>query len=260
MPDNYLRDTQRLSLRLQEKCMAHLREGGDVMEFQICLVAKTPNASASKPGLDGAKVKAKRPFVKTLGFKHQIGVPTPRSTSSESDPEVPDNPVLDPEAEDAKFITAKLFILNASTGFYHLRDFSESLLNPDKWTPLCRAKSSKDLVTLESVAPSVSLVPIWIYRWQSLARIFAATLVQTGSARTGASWKFGYVFSRTVPAPTTVGPRTLNLPRKRLGRLLINLPVCASSPVDPRVPPWTLDASDAPPACLTKLMRTTFYW
>ena len=28
MPDNYLRDTQRLSLRLQEKCMAHLREGG----------------------------------------------------------------------------------------------------------------------------------------------------------------------------------------------------------------------------------------
>jgi len=177
MPDNYLRDTQRLSLRLQEKCMAHLREGGDMMEFQTCLVAQTPNASASKPGLDGAKVKAKRPFVETLGFKHQIGVPTPRSTSSESDPEVPDNPVLDPEAEDAKFITAKLFILNASTGFYHLRDFSESLLNPDKWTPLCRAKSSKDLVTLESVAPSVSLVPIWIYRWQSLARIFAATLV-----------------------------------------------------------------------------------
>ena len=191
MPDNYLRDTQRLSLRLQEKCMAHLREGGDVMEFQTCLVAQTPNASASKPGLDGAKIKAKRPFVETLGFKHQIGVPTPRSTSSESDPEVPDNPVLDPEAEDAKFITAKLFILNASTGFYHLRDFSESLLNPDKWTPLCGAKSSKDLVTLDSkirfaktpspkrvsVAPSVSLVPIWIYRWQSLARIFAATLV-----------------------------------------------------------------------------------
>ncbi len=177
MPDNYLRDTQRLSLRLQEKCMAHLREGGDMMELQTCPVARTPNASANKPGLDGSRVKAKRPFVNTLGFNHQIGVPTPSSTSSESDPEVPDDLVLDPEAEDAKFVAAKLFILNASTGFYHLRDFSESLLNPDKWTPPCRAKSSKDLVTLESVAPSVSLVLIWIYRWQSLARIFAATLV-----------------------------------------------------------------------------------
>jgi hypothetical protein len=135
MPDNYLRDTQRPSLRLQEKCMAHLREGGDMMELQTCPVTRTPNASAIKPGLDGSRVKAKRPFVNTLGFNHQIGVPTPSSTSSESDPEVPDDLVLDPEAEEVKFVAAKLFILNASTGLYHLVDFSESLLNPDKWAP-----------------------------------------------------------------------------------------------------------------------------
>ena len=77
MPDSYLRDTQRLSLCPQEKCMAHLREGGDRSELQTCPATRTPNASATKPGLDVSRAKAKRPFVNTLGFNHQIGSPPP---------------------------------------------------------------------------------------------------------------------------------------------------------------------------------------
>jgi hypothetical protein len=57
------------------------------------------------------------------------------------------------------FVAAKHFILNASTGLYHLVDFSESLLNPDKWAPLCGAKSSKDFVTLDSSSLCQDVLP-----------------------------------------------------------------------------------------------------
>jgi hypothetical protein len=271
MPDNYLRDTQRLSLRLQEKCMAHLREGGDMMELQTCPVAQTPNASANKPGLDGAKVKAKRPFVETLGFKHQIGVPTPSSTSSESDPEVPDDLVLDPEAEDAKFVAAKLFILNASTGSYHLIDFSESLLNPDKWTPLCGAKSSKDLVTLDSNSLCQDVLPgngdccpkcfpcadLDLYVAIPCTHICGHPCVDgictnrcvvevSICAFQGHACSYHRRAQDPEPSP------------KRIRKAVDKPASVCELPSGPSSSLWTLDASDAPPACVDQTYEDDF--
>jgi hypothetical protein len=48
--------------------MAHLREGVDMMELQTCPEAQTPDASANKPGLDGAKVKAKETLCRDTGI------------------------------------------------------------------------------------------------------------------------------------------------------------------------------------------------
>ena len=68
MPDNYLRDTQRLSLRLQEKCMAHLREGGDMMELQTCPVARTPQRLRYQARPGRFKSQGKETFCKYTGF------------------------------------------------------------------------------------------------------------------------------------------------------------------------------------------------
>ena len=142
MPDNYLRDTQRLSLKLQERCMTHLREGGGMMELLTVPVHATPNVQANGPDLDGCK-----------GELSNMIEDSRSSTSSESDPEVPDKLLLDHVADEANFVGAKQFLVDVTSGTYHLVDFAESLLDPTKWTPLCggglKIKSHKDCIALD---------------------------------------------------------------------------------------------------------------
>ena len=131
VPDNYTRQAQLLAMRLQVRCIEHLRRGLGMLSLRATpLVDSPPVVQQVLPQTEPQGGTPSAEQVAALDLNEETG-------SSES--ECGEDLIPQIDLEDSPQ-PARQFMINTNTGCYHLVDFTASVIDQDKWKLHCHRR------------------------------------------------------------------------------------------------------------------------
>jgi hypothetical protein len=131
MPDRYMRQKQVLALDLQERCLAHLRTGGEMPKVNVCPVVQDSHPSIEAPPLESSDLDEGCEVSHNWAQEEQpVAAAAAENSSSEAEQESDSATSLISESE--KFV-GDCLVGNCRSGKYHRADED----HPD--LPACHA-------------------------------------------------------------------------------------------------------------------------